>query len=239
MSPPRLRRRSCRPVRTPADPSRDVGPSWEGCSVRAMAAVDPRSTRRAPARLRPRPRSPRAPAGGGWRAPSRYPRATIAMKMWTSSSLQANGPLPEPLRLQATIDRLAREPILPVGDVPELAGVLGREVGTILRLGREEPGALDLAPPGTQRLEPVGHDVVGVQAEQQVGEEPEVVDLPPLRGVEAADRHTSRLPGHATSSRRSPSGPWMPPTQRPSCAKFSPESGGVTAQSAGWIDGQW
>ena len=30
-----------------------------------------------------------------------------------------------------------------------------------------------------------------------------------------------------------------PPTHAPSWGKFSPESGGVTTQSAGWIDGQW
>jgi len=30
-----------------------------------------------------------------------------------------------------------------------------------------------------------------------------------------------------------------PPTHEPSCGKFSPESGGVTTHSSGWIDGQW
>ena len=41
----------------------------------------------------------------------------------------------------------------------------------------------------------MGHDVVGMQADQQVREEPEVEDLTPLPVAEAPDRHATRLSG--------------------------------------------
>src|SRR6188472_1576454 len=55
-------------------------------------------------------------------------------------------PLAEPIGLEPPVDGLAGEPVLLVRDVPELAGVVGREAWALLGLGREQPLALDLAP---------------------------------------------------------------------------------------------
>jgi hypothetical protein len=67
-------------------------------------------------------------------------------------------------------------PVLAVCDVPEVAGVGGVEVDLFDGLFREEPLALDGGLIRSQRHEAVGHNVVGVGAYEEVGEELEVVD---------------------------------------------------------------
>src|ERR671910_228298 len=79
-------------------------------------------------------------------------------------------------RGDAPLDGLAGVPVLAVGDVPEVAGVGGVEALRLDGLAGEEPLALDGGPIRGERLEPVGHHVVRVEAYEEVREELEVVD---------------------------------------------------------------
>ena len=53
----------------------------------------------------------------------------------------------------------------------------------------EQPLALDRRAVGGDGVEPVGHHVVGVQADEQVRQQAEVVDAAPGEVVEAAEHH--------------------------------------------------
>ena len=55
--------------------------------------------------------------------------------------------------------------------------------------GIEQPLALDRGAVGGERVEPMGHHVVGEQAHEQVRQQAEVVDAAPGEVVEAAERH--------------------------------------------------
>ena len=119
-------------------------------------------------------------------------------------------------RGQAPLDRGAGVPVLLVGDVPE---VRWRRRGRN-RAGSSASGAKDQVHSirvrvGGQRGQPVGHDVVGVQADQDVREDVDVDHRPQAVGVEPAQHHPAAADRRATScpcpSRRS----IEPPTQAP------------------------
>ncbi len=86
------------------------------------------------------------------------------------------------------LGQLADAPVLPVDGVPEVDGVAGIEVLARHRLGLEEPLAGHLGPVGGQRPERVQHHVVGMERDERVREEREVVDGVHVLLVESGDR---------------------------------------------------
>jgi hypothetical protein len=78
-------------------------------------------------------------------------------------------------------------PVLLVGDVPEVDGVGGREVGERQGLRGEQPLALDAGAVGADRLDAVGEHVVGVEAEQEVRAQAVVVDAAGLLGGQTGE----------------------------------------------------
>ena len=93
----------------------------------------------------------------------------------------------------ASLHGLACRPVLTVGDVPEVRGVSRVEAWLLTRLGWEQPHAFDPRQRRRLRLEPVHHHVVGVEAEQDVGEQLEVVHLAQLRPFESRERNPQAL----------------------------------------------
>ncbi len=81
-------------------------------------------------------------------------------------------------RRDARLRQLADVPVLPVRHVPELHGVVGAELRTRQLGGVEVPLADVDRPVRRLRPERVHHHVVGVQAEEHVGEDRVVVDAP-------------------------------------------------------------
>ena len=65
--------------------------------------------------------------------------------------------------------------------IPEVDRIRGIEIRPGHRIGVEEPLADDPRLPGRDGPDLVGHQVVGVQAQQQVGPHQEVVDAPLVR----------------------------------------------------------
>ena len=101
-------------------------------------------------------------------APPAYALATRLTNWYTPSSSGASGPGRACGDVQAALHRLARGPVLPVGQVPEVDGVGRVEVRLLGDLLRERPRAFDVGAVDGQRRHQVGHHVVGVQADQQV-----------------------------------------------------------------------
>ena len=104
-------------------------------------------------------------------------------------------PGPGVRRGQAALHRLAGGPVLPVGEVPEVDGVGRVEAVARGDLGRERPGALDVRAVGGERGHQVRHDVVGMQADEQVGVADEVHDAAQLVLGEAGDRGAAAAAG--------------------------------------------
>ena len=90
-------------------------------------------------------------------------------------------------RARPRLLQLADLPVLPVGQVPELDRVARVEIRLRHRLGREVPLAGHQRPPRRLRPDHVGHQVVRVQAEEQVRPDHEVVD--PLQVLGLDPRH--------------------------------------------------
>src|SRR5215212_2846781 len=88
--------------------------------------------------------------------------------------------LPVAARGSAPLYALARFPVLSVGQVPELDRVRRIEPLSLDRLASEEPLALHGGSARSDGPEAVRHHVVGVGADQEVGEELVVVHLPLL-----------------------------------------------------------
>ena len=91
-------------------------------------------------------------------------------------------------RRDAALDGFKRTPVLMIGEVPELEGVVGGEAGLFEGFGREEPVALDEGAVGSERLEAMREDVVGMKGEKEIGDKAEVVHVAELFGREAAQR---------------------------------------------------
>src|SRR5918992_2748338 len=113
---------------------------------------------------------------------------TVRHSRWYGSARKAP-------RGHAALDGLAGPPVLAVRDVPELHGVAWVEALALQGLGREEPLAHDARPVRPQRLEPVGQDVVGVRADQEVREQRAVQHLAPAAVVEAGKDDAEALAG--------------------------------------------
>jgi len=79
-------------------------------------------------------------------------------------------------RGDASLDGLASVPVLDVGYVPEVAGVGGVEAFQLDSLAGEEPLALHSGSVESEGSQAVGHNVVGMEAYQEVREELVVVD---------------------------------------------------------------
>src|SRR5215212_9343190 len=88
--------------------------------------------------------------------------------------------LPVAARRGTPLYTLARFPVLPVGQVPELDRVRRIETFTLDYLPREQPLALNGGPTRGKGPEAVRHHVVGVGTDEEVGEELVVVNLPLL-----------------------------------------------------------
>ena len=94
----------------------------------------------------------------------------------------------------ALLRELADAPVLAVHLVPEVDGVGGVEAVRPDRLGLEVPLADDLGPVDRTRPQGVEHHVVGVERDERVREEREVVDGVVLGRVEPRDRRALGVP---------------------------------------------
>ncbi len=126
------------------------------------------------------------------------------MSRCTASSFGASGPGRWCGRGRAALDRLARGPVLPVGEVPELDRVGRVGVGI-----DQVPGALDGGAVDVEGRQAVRHHVVGVRRDQQVGQQADVLD-PSRVGTgdrRAAGRAGERHRGHALAQQHRPADP--------------------------------
>ena len=133
-----------------------------------------------PLRLTPPPRSACAARPGSGRRPSRRRHARRSRGRVAAGGVAA--------RAGALLGQLADVPVLAVDLVPEVDRVAGVEALGGDRLGLEEPLAGDRRAAGAAGPQGVQHHVVGVQRDERVREEDEVVDRGEVLGLEAGDR---------------------------------------------------